>query len=91
MPSKVVYCRCLLDKLSAPNPCSGVRNLIPRVIIPYFQKDNSVEVRYVSLHVFLWFIDVCLIEPASINELALIADDLKLGIVETDLKQYHSE
>ena len=44
-----------------------------------------------SLHVFLWFIDVCLVEPASINELALIADDLKLGIAETDLKQYHSE
>ena len=80
-----------MDKLSAPNPSSRVRDLIPRVIIPYFQKDNSVEVRYVSLHVFLWFIDVCLVEPATINELALIADDLKLGIAESDLKQYHSE
>ena len=50
-----------------------------------------MEVRYVSLHVLLCFIDVCLVEPATINELALIADDLKLGIAESDLKQYHSE
>ena len=59
-----------------------VMDLIPRVIIPYFQEENSVEVRCASLHVFLCFIDVCLVEPASINE---------LGIAESDLKQYHSE
>ena len=39
----------------------------------------------------MFCVDMSLVKPATINDFALIADDLKLGRGEEDLKQYHSD